>query len=447
MNSYTTELTQNLSGTIRVASDKSLSHRSLIFSALAEGPSQISGLLPGEDVKCTLEILNKLGVKTSHQPSELTEKTELTIHGVGLRGFKAPSPETILYCGNSGTTMRLMLGLLSAQNFSSTLTGDDSLNKRPMERVFQPLRQMGADFQIEEKNGQRLIHVKPGKAVKGIHYDSPVASAQVKTAILLAGLHSAEEIQVTEPALSRNHTELLLSSMGAKISTKNTTICLKPGEKLSPLHHQVPADISSAAFFIVAALITPNSHLLLKDVNLNPTRTGIIEALQEMGAQIEIQNQQTVAGEPCGDLLVKHSNLKGTSIAGDLIPRLIDEIPILALAGAFAEGKLIIQDAKELRVKETDRIGAICQELSKLGINTEEQESGFTVIGQGPQLKSLIPKNSQMKSYGDHRMAMMEAVAGLRSEKALTIDDINCVSTSFPNFFQLLDQIKKGSTT
>lgn len=430
-------------GALRVSSDKSISHRALIFAALAEGKTRIKNLLLGEDVLRTLTILNQLGVKTSHTATTRTPCDELIVFGQGLHHFQAP--RDILYCGNSGTTMRFMLGLLAAQPFSSRLTGDASLNRRPMERVMEPLRKMGAEFLIEETVSGRVITINPGgqRASQAIQYHMPIASAQVKTALLLAGLYVEGETTLTEPVLSRNHTEIMLQNMGAPIQVSGGRVTVQgPCQKalFSPNGGSldIPADISSAAFFIVAGLIVPNSELVLTGVNLNPTRTGIIDVLREMGGKITVENEQRLGGEIVGDLRVCSSSLQGIKIGGELIPRLIDEIPILSLAAACAEGRTIVSNASELRVKETDRIKAICTELRKNGVVIEEEEDGFVI--DGPTRFTL--HTSRFTSYGDHRMAMMEAIAGLVLNQPIQIDDVDCVKTSFPNFFDLLNKLQ-----
>lgn len=437
---HQTRTARGLRGEIRVAPDKSISHRSLIFSALAEGESRIENLLLGEDVLRTLTIINELGVKTSRTATTLQHGDPLTVRGVGLHGFTRP--EHILCCGNSGTTMRLMLGLLAAQGFCSTLTGDDSLNKRPMERVMGPLKKMGARFEVFEQDGQRMIAVGPQKnnahRLKGIQYHSPVASAQIKTALLLAGLYAAGKTTVSEPSLSRNHTEIMLQAMGAPVVIEGMSVTVSPPVSLRPIQMTIPGDVSSAAFFIVAALITNESDLVIRGVNLNPTRTGMIDVLLKMGAAISITHTGDAAGEPVGDLRVRSSRLRNISIGGALIPRLIDEIPILALAGAVAEGEMVIADARELRVKETDRIAAICSELKKLGVAVRDREDGLVINGG-----ALSGKPRQLKSYGDHRMAMMETVAALLLKDPVEIEDVACVQTSFPGFFDLLNQVMK----
>lgn len=430
-----------LRGTIQVASDKSISHRSLIFSALADGESTIRNLLLGEDVLRTLTILNQLGVTTSHTAENLKSGDILVVRGVGLKGFKKPQGE--LYCGNSGTTMRLMLGLLAGQSFESVLTGDEYLDKRPMERVMDPLKKMGAEFKVEWQKGRRFIHVLPiAKPLQGIDYVSPVASAQVKSALILAGLRAQGQTRVTEPSLSRNHTEIMLQGMGAPLSIQALSMTMTSPQKLSSQKMNVPGDISSAAFFIVGALVTPGSDLTIKNVSLNPTRTGILDVLKKMGANIEILESSLQSGEPIGTLQIRHSSLKNTIIEGDVIPRLIDEIPVLALAGAVAQGKMIVKDAQELRVKETDRIHAICTEFQKMGCVITETEDGFTLNG-GHNLQ--IP-DLDFDTYGDHRIAMTLIMAGFLLERAVRLDDVDCIKTSFPEFFDLMTQTAQKSS-
>ena len=378
-----------------------------------------------------------MGIKTSHDAQTLNSKDELTIKGKGLAGYTEPS--SVLYCGNSGTTMRLMLGVLAAQKFESTFTGDDSLNKRPMQRVFDPLQEMGTQFTEEMRDGERHIIVHPGDGVKGIDYHSPVASAQVKSSVMLAALCSSESVTITEPSRSRNHTELMLSSMGADVTVNGNSVTLDKVEKLNPINMTIPGDVSSAAFFIVAALIIPDSDLLIKNVNLNSTRAGLLDVLDQMGADIERINVRDVCGEAVGDLRVKSSELKNVSVSGEMIPRLIDEIPILSLAGVFAAGDMIVSDAKELRVKESDRIQAICETLLTLGVKIVEKDGGFVITGQS---FNKNPGKVTLKSFGDHRMAMMAVVAGLSLDALIEIDDVACVNTSFPSFFQLIDSLR-----
>lgn len=441
MTSFLTIPNGCLCGTLRVASDKSMSHRSLIFSALADGESTIQNLLLGEDVLRTLTILGQLGVSLSHTAQSLKSGNTLVVSGVGLHGLKKPQGE--LYCGNSGTTLRLMLGLLAGQSFASVLTGDPYLDKRPMERVLEPLKKMGAQFKVEWQKGRRLIHVLPAqKLLQGIDYNSPVASAQVKSALLLAGLCAQGETRVTEPSLSRNHTEIMLMGMGVSLAIQGLSVTVTPPAKLLAQKIVVPGDISSAAFFIVGALVTPGSDLTIENLSLNATRTGILDVLKEMGADITILESSTQSGEQVGTLRIRHSLLKNTTISGDVIPRLIDEIPILALAGAVAEGKMIVQDAQELRVKETDRIRAIVTEFNKMGCDISETEDGFILRGgQGFKLPHL-----GFATHGDHRMAMTLVVAGLLLEQATKLDEVACIQTSFPEFFTLMTTVVHKSS-
>lgn len=438
MKKHHTQPVKSFSGELQVAPDKSMSHRALIFSALAEGVSKIRNLLLGEDVLCTLQILNQLGVKTSHHAQNIKLGDELIVHGVGLQGLK--KSKDMLYCGNSGTTMRLMLGLLSGQNFESVLTGDDSLNKRPMERVLAPLRQMGAVFEEKKTGTKRFIHINPRSekvSLAGIDYRSPVASAQVKTALILAGLNASGVTIITEPSLSRDHSEIMLKAMKAPLSMAGASIKVTTPKTLSAIDLDIPGDMSSAAFFIAATLIAKSSRLKICDVGVNPTRTGFLDVVQKMGGDVALSNRKTVCGEQVADIEVKSSCLKNVAVGGSEIPLLIDEIPILSLLAAVAEGEMHVKNAEELRVKETDRIRAICSELAKMGVVVQEQPGGFVVHGFGDARKLKLPA-SPFKSYGDHRMAMMECVAGMVLDGSVTIDDVACVNTSFPGFFNLL---------
>lgn len=435
--SFRTAPAASLKGEITIAPDKSISHRALMFAAVAEGKSRVKNLLLGEDVLCTLAVLNRLGVKTSLTAESIKPGDELEIEGVGLKGLR--ESHDILYCGNSGTAMRLLLGLVSGTGMAARFTGDASLNKRPMGRVTEPLTRMGAAFEIVEEGGRRIIKTLPHGGLRGGDFHLPVASAQIKTAILLAGLNAQGETSVTEPALSRNHTEIMLKAMGAEIESAGTTVWLNPGRALKPLRIAVPGDISSAAFFIVGALIVPGSDVLIRNVNLNPTRTGLLDVVADMGGDVTILNRGEEGGEPVGDLQVRHSRLRNVRVGGAIIPRLIDEIPILALAAAFAEGDMVLSDAKELRVKETDRIQAICRELGAIGADVIEKTDGFTVAGG----RALKPRETALHSYGDHRIAMTLIMAGLMSKEVFTIDDADCVNTSFPEFFALLESLRR----
>lgn len=436
MTAYRTIPAGPLKGSIQVAPDKSISHRALLFSALAMGTSRIRNLLLGEDVLRTLTIIRELGVATSHDAATLKKGDELLVTGVGLGGLKLPSG--ILYCGNSGTTMRLLLGLLSGAKIAATMTGDASLNKRPMGRVMEPLMKMGARFDTRESDGKRYIVTLANEGLSGIAYDSPVASAQIKTAVLLAGLHANGATSVTEPEVSRDHTELMLKAMGGSLEVSGKRVTLTPPRALKSVNLSVPGDISSAAFFIVGALITPGSDVLIRHVNLNPTRTGILDVLSDMGGNISILNRKEEGGEPVGDLHVKYSELRNVRVGGPVIPRLIDEIPVLALAATQAKGDMVLSDAQELRVKESDRIRAICRELSGLGADVVEKGDGFTVSGG----HALVPRVAEFHSSDDHRIAMMLAIAGCVLNSAITIDDVDCVRTSFPDFFELLEGLK-----
>ncbi len=416
-----------LQGSLEIPGDKSISHRAIIFASLAEGHSRIHHLLEAEDVLCTIDCFREMGVKIEKQGEVWN------VQGVGLRGLKKPSK--ILWCGNSGTAMRLLLGVLAAQDFESSLTGDASLNKRPMKRVTDPLTQMGAHFSFTgDGTDQRIVHVKGGN-LKGIHYKSPVASAQVKSAILLAGLWANGETIVEEPTLSRDHSEQMLLGAGVSLKQSLNAVALKaPSKILFPEEFTVPGDISSAAFFLVAALLVPESHLILRHVGLNPTRSGILDALQSMGASLQIENEQNRAGEKVGDIKVHFSNLKRIKIQGDIIPRLIDEIPILGVAASFAKGSSEISDAEELRVKESDRIKVLAHLLTQIGVTVSEKQDGLLIEGRAGKAFQA----AKVQSCGDHRMAMSMAVAALVAEGPIEIQDIECVNTSFPSFWHSL---------
>ncbi len=414
-------------GEITVAADKSISHRAVIFSALAQGESVIKNLLEAEDIQSTCRCMKNLGVDIQERNSTLV------IKGGGLQGLK--EPDRVLDCGNSGTTMRLLAGVTAAQPFFSVLTGDHSLNRRPMRRVIEPLQLMGAELQGRQGGNYPPLAIKGGK-LKGINYLSPVASAQIKTAILLAGLNANGVTEILEPEKSRDHSENMLAAMGASIQVDGLRIQLQPGNKLSPQEFQVPGDISAAAFFLVAAAIVPGSELKICDIGVNPTRTGIIEVLQQMGADIKLENQRTIGGEIIADIIVTASQLKGVKIEGEIIPRLIDEIPVLAVAMAVAEGESEIREAGELRIKETDRIAAICSELGKMGVTITELKDGFHITGKEQQLQGV-----RVESHGDHRIAMSLAVAGLIAEGETTIGNAGAVNISFPSFWDMLEKI------
>lgn len=418
---------QTVRGELTVPGDKSISHRSIMLGSLARGTTTISNFLRGEDNFATMQAFRAMGV-----PIEDDGQT-VTVKGVGLHGLKEPAD--LLDCGNSGTTIRLMTGLLSGQSFFSVLTGDQYLRKRPMKRVSEPLRQMGAC--IAGRSGGTLAPLAiTGSPLRGISYSSPIASAQVKSALMLAGLYAEGETSVTEPALSRDHSERMFRYFGADLSTIGTTVTVHGGQELQGGEIAVPGDISSAAFFMVAALIVPGSELLIRNVGVNPTRTGVLDILQAMGGNITLLNQCERSGEPVADLLVRSSRLKGIEIGGELVPRAIDEFPVISVAAAVAEGTTVIRDARELRVKETDRIAAMATNLRSIGAGRiEETDDGLAIEGVE------VLQGGTVSSCGDHRVAMSLSVAALASRSGVAIDDVSCVATSFPGFYDLLTKV------
>ncbi|MGI6659914.1 MAG: 3-phosphoshikimate 1-carboxyvinyltransferase [Dethiobacteraceae bacterium] len=418
-----------LQGTVQVPGDKSISHRAAILGALAEGETTIEGFLPGDDCLATVTCLRQLGVPI------IVDGQTVQIQGVGLTGLR--EPEDVLNCGNSGTTARLLLGVLAAQPFSAVLTGDASLRQRPMGRVTEPLRSFGAHI-VGRQQGQLLpLTCLPGK-IRGGCYRSPVASAQVKSALLLAGLFSSGMTQVSEPYLSRDHTERLLACLGADISVQGTTVTLQGSARLRGRLLQVPGDLSAAAYFLVAASIVPGSELLLPNVGINPSRTGLLTVLQAMGGKLQLLNRREINGEPRADLLVRSAPLRGVEISGALIPKLIDELPVLAAAALFAGGKTIIRDAQELRVKETDRLAAVAEEFSKLGAVITPTADGLII--DGPQQL----QGGTVDSRGDHRMAMSLAVAALRAAAPVTITGAEAVAISYPHFWETLQSLQRS---
>lgn len=427
MAKFLQQLKKPLKGELKVPGDKSISHRSIMFGAIAEGTTTVSGFLLGEDCLNTIKCFQTLGVKIDQN------EENVTISGKGFAGLK--EPKDVLNVGNSGTTNRLLLGLLAGRPFHSVLLGDESIAKRPMDRVAVPLRKMGAKIDGRENGSYPPISVRGGN-LQGIHYESPVASAQVKSSILLAGLQADGVTTVTEPALSRDHTERMLLAFGAELHRENTTVSIEGKQTLKGTHIQVPADISSAAFFIVATLITENSEIVLRDVGMNPTRSGIIDALLQMGANITIVNERMFNDEPVADLLVKSSQLNNIEIGGEIIPCLIDEIPILALAATQAKGEMVIKDAEELKVKETNRIDAVVNELKKLGASIESTDDGMRIFG-----KSKL-HGATVNSLGDHRIGMMLAIASLIAENETIVHDEECIAISYPNFFSDLDKLQ-----
>lgn len=425
MNSITIQPAVSVKGEIVVPGDKSISHRSIMLGALAHGITTVHGFLRGEDNMSTMHAFRAMGVEIND------DGKTIQITGCGLHGLK--EPEDVLDCGNSGTTIRLITGLLSGQSFFSVVTGDQYLRKRPMKRVIEPLSRMGA--RIAGRNGGTLAPLAiNGGSLKGIDYHSPVSSAQIKSSLMLAGLYAEGETRVTEPSLSRDHSERMFRFFGASLTRNENGVTVRGGIELTAQQVTVPGDISSAAFFIVAALITPHSELLIKNVGVNPSRTGVIDILQAMGGDVQLQDLREVSGEPVADIFVRSSFLKGIAISGSVVPRAIDEFPVICVAAARAEGVTTIRDAKELRVKEADRITAIADNLGKLGITVTETEDGMDITGSEQLLGGMVD------SCGDHRIAMSMSVAALVASSAITVTDIACVATSFPTFFSLLEK-------
>ena len=409
-----------LNGTIQVPGDKSISHRSIMFGAIAKGTTTVDGFLLGEDCLSTIDCFKKLGVQIT------VDGTNVEIQSNGIEGWDEPSE--VLYTGNSGTTTRLMLGILSGTKFHSIMTGDASIGKRPMRRVVDPLRLMGAQI-AGRLDGQYTPLAIQGTKLQPIDYTMPVASAQVKSAILLAGLQAEGTTIVREKEVSRDHTERMLKQFGAEIDVVNGVVSLKGGQTLHGTHVSVPGDISSAAFFLVAGAIAPNSKITLKNVGVNETRDGILRVLKQMGANIDVQIEDETAAEPTASITVETSSLQGITIEGDIIPTLIDEIPIIALLATQSNGTTVIKDAEELKVKETNRIDAVVNELKKLGANITATDDGMIIEG---------PTNlhgASLTTYGDHRIGMMGAIASLFTEGDVTLDDADCIAVSYPTFF------------
>ncbi len=409
--------------------DKSISHRAAIFSALAEGESQISHFLLAQDTLSTVEALRKLGVEISLEP-RTKDRGELKVKGRGINGLR--EPEEVIDAGNSASTMRMIAGLVSSYPFLTVITGDSSLRKRPMDRIIKPLTQMGAVILARDQSFAPLC-IK-GANLKGITYSLPVASAQLKTALILAGLRAEGSTIIQEPAPSRDHSEKILKSQGADIKIEKGIIKVKPAQKLAPLNFDIPGDFSSAAFFLVAALISSESEIEIKKVNLNPTRTGLLDVLGQMGARIQVENL-TEEIETVGNIQASSSTLKGVKVEGEVWPRLIDEGPILFVAMALAEGKSEVAGAGELRVKETDRIKAMVVQLGKMGALIEEKKDGLIIEG----VKRF--KGAVVNSYGDHRIAMALSIAALRAEGETVIENAECVEVSFPGFFENLKRV------
>lgn len=410
----------NLHGEITVPGDKSISHRAVMFGSLAKGTTRITHFLEGADCLSTISCFRKMGIDIENNNGEIL------VHGKGLRGLS--SPTDILDVGNSGTTTRLISGILAGQNFVSELTGDDSIQSRPMKRIMTPLLSMGAD--ITSIKGNNCVPLRiAGHPLKAIHYDSPVASAQVKSCVLLAGMYSDGVTSVTEPVLSRNHTEIMLNYFGAQVTSEGTTASIVPEPSLHAREITVPGDISSAAYFIAAGLLVPGSEILLKNVGINPTRDGLLRVCKDMGADITMLNVN-MDGEPTADLLVRTSSLHGTTVGGEIIPTLIDEIPMIAVMAAFAKGTTIIKDAKELKVKESDRILVMAENLSHMGADITPTDDGMIIHGGKPLHGAVID------SYLDHRVAMSFAIAGLLCDGPLSIKGGDCVKISYPEFYE-----------
>ncbi len=418
-----------LRGEITAEADKSISHRAVIFPALARGESVVRNFLLAADTMSSYSCMKQLGVQI------IRDGSLLRVQGKGIEGLQ--EPVDVLNCGNSGTTMRLLTGLLSARPFFSVLSGDASLNNRPMKRIINPLSSMGAKISARRQGNFPPLAVN-GRNLHGIDYALPVASAQVKSALLLAALTADGETSITEPHKSRDHTERMLEAMGARIKHEGLQIIVSPDANLTPQEFIVPGDISSAAFFMVAAALVPGSELIIKGVGINPTRSGIIDVLIQMGCNIKIENKQIISGEPVADLIISGSELKAVEISGDIIPRLIDELPVIAVAMAGASGTSVVHDAQELRVKETDRIKAITSELKKMGISAEATEDGFIIEGRSGTIKG-----AQVNSHGDHRIAMSLAVAALLAEGETSISNPQAVDISFPGFWQEMVRLSR----
>lgn len=415
-----------LSGEIQVPADKSISHRAVMLGALAQGTSTIYNFLRAEDTFSTVQCMRDLGV-------EIIDKGDLLeVKGQGLWGLKEPAG--VLNCGNSGTTIRLLSGILAGNAFFTVLQGDASLNNRPMERVIKPLTMMGAKIDGRREAKYAPLAIRGGN-LRGLAYSLPVASAQVKSAILLAALYVEEMTEVKELLLSRDHTERMLQAMGATLKVDDKVIRLIGGNQLKPQEFIIPGDISSAAFFLVGASLVPGSKIRLINVGINPTRAGVIKVLRQMGAQIILENEKVVCGEPVADLVVKYAPLKGIKISGEIIPTLIDEIPVLAVAMAAAEGVSSVEDAAELRVKETDRIKAVCDNLSALGVNIKEMPDGFLIQGSG------FLNGGKVDSFGDHRLAMAMGIAGLIAQEEVQLVHAEAVNISYPGFWKDLCRV------
>ena len=421
-------------GAVRVPGDKSISHRSIMLGAIAEGTTQVTGFLEGADALSTMNIFRALGVEI-----EGPQEGRVRIKGVGLHGLKAPADD--LDCGNSGTSMRLLCGLLAGQGFQARMVGDASLTRRPMKRVTEPLARMGA--RIDTTDGRPPLVIQPAEGrLQGIDYALPVASAQVKSALILAGLYAEGETRVTEPAPTRDHTERMLTAFGVPVVVDGPTVRVQGGHRLKATEIDVPADISSAAFFMVAAAISPGSDLLLRHVGMNPTRVGVVEILRRMGADLSLESERTVGGEPVADVRVRGSVLRGIEVPEELVPLAIDEFPVLFVAAACAQGRTVVTGAEELRVKESDRIAVMAEGLRALGIVAEPTPDGIVIEGRGDQ--PVVFQAGAVDSHGDHRPAMAFTVAALRAAGPIHIRDTANVGTSFPGFVALARSVGLG---
>ena len=420
----------SLKGEVTVPGDKSISHRSIMLGALAEGKTVVRGFLQGADCLSSIACFEKMGIQIENDRA----KDIVKIAGKGLHGLQ--KPDTVLDTGNSGTTTRLISGILAAQDFECTLNGDASIQKRPMKRIMEPLSMMGAQIESILGNGCAPLHIT-GTQLHGIHYNSPVASAQVKSAILFAGLYAEGATSVTEPEISRNHSELMLKGFGASVMSQDRTVTILPANQLIAQEIDVPGDISSAAYFIAAGLMTPNSEICIRNVGINPTRDGIIKVCQNMGASITVENIRKTAGEPVADLIVRTSSLHGTTIGGSIIPTLIDELPVIAVLACFAEGTTIIKDAQELKVKESNRIDTVVDNLKRMGADIEATDDGMIIHGGKPLHGATI--DSQL----DHRIAMSFAIAGGIVDGETDILGAECVNISYPDFYETLSGLAK----
>ena len=417
-----------LKGELRIPGDKSISHRAVMLGSLSRGDTEITHFLEGADCLSTIDCFRRLGISIEADPERIL------VHGKGLHGLSAP--DSVLDCGNSGTTVRLLSGILAGQTFSSRITGDASIRKRPMGRIIRPLRAMGASVESLESNDCAPLDIQ-GRPLQGIHYDSPVASAQVKSCVLLAGLYGDGVTSVTEPSLSRNHTELMLRYFGGKVETSGATASVLPEPDLRGGSVAVPGDISSAAYFLAAGLLIPGSEILLKHVGVNPTRDGILRVIRAMGGKAELLNETVSGGEPAADLLIRSSALHGTTIEGALIPTLIDELPVIAVLASFAEGTTVIRDAGELRVKESDRLAILVESLSAMGADVTGTEDGMIIRGGRPLHGAVID------SCLDHRIAMSFTIAALAAEGETEIRNAECVNISYPDFYRDLDSLRQ----